>query len=147
MHGMLLPARGTSLSCLQTLRYVPCLHHITQRPKDKGQVRRPGLFFCADFIHLAEEIAETHVEEDGAMVFAGLAEDVGGVAEGEVDRAGEFETNAAPGRVAEQKCAHILGARRVQTDELFGIEASAKEWASGLREDKADAMVSHPGRA
>jgi len=42
---------------------------------------------------------------------------------------------------------HILGARRVQTGELLGIEASAKEWASGLREDKADAMVSHPGRA
>ena len=97
MHGMPLPARGTSLSCLQTLRYVPCLHHITPRPKDKGQVRRPGLFFCADSIHLAEEIAETHGEEDGAVVFAGLAEDVGGVAEGEVDRAGEFETNAAPG--------------------------------------------------
>ena len=30
-----------------------------------------------------------------------------------------------------------------RTSCISGIEASAKEWASGLREDKADAMVSH----
>jgi len=48
---------------------MPSPHYTTA--KDKGQVRRPGLFFCADSIHLAEEIAETHGEEDGAVSLPG----------------------------------------------------------------------------
>ena len=132
MHGMLLPARGTSLSCLQTLRYVPCLHHITPRPKDKGQVRRSGLFFCADSIHLAEEIAETHGEEDGTVVFAGLAEDVGVVAEGGLRNAEELGTKVqlatslnavlAEWKLTQAEAARVLGVNQPKVSALKGYK-------------------------
>ena len=69
---------------------MPSPHYTTAKRQRPG--RRSGLFFCADSIHLAEEIAETHGEEDGTVVFAGLAEDVGVVAEGGLRNAEESGT-------------------------------------------------------
>jgi len=46
---------------------------------------------------LVEEIAEMHGEEDCAVIFSGLAEDVNSVAQREVNVASEFEAKAAAG--------------------------------------------------
>jgi hypothetical protein len=102
------------------------LHH--------GQKRRAIsenlAFSSVDSIHLAEEIAETHGEEDGAVVFAGLAEDVGGVAEGGLPNAVELGTKVwlatslnailAEWKLTQAEAARVLGVNQPKVSALKG---------------------------